>query len=46
MSGKRQWVNFNGRKSLEPMKSIRVRDELILAVSFLVYSSQDIISAF
>jgi len=34
-SGKRRWVNFHGRKSLERVKSIRVRESVILAVSFL-----------
>jgi hypothetical protein len=37
---------IDGRKTLDPMKSIRVRGELIFAVSFLVYSSQEMISAF
>lgn len=31
-SGKKRWVNFHGMETLEPMRSIRVRDEMILTL--------------
>ena len=34
-SGKRRWMIIDGRKSLDLVKSIRVRDASILVVSFL-----------